>query len=105
MLITAPTSHRVGGEPAYLQKRWISDLSMLVPLHASYNEVVRIVAATEKACVCDVAAEFEKINSSDVSSKYFSFDGIHMLADGNQHTAEILADCLRTATFLRHFVN
>ena len=33
VLVTAPTSHRLGEEPSFLLKRWLEDLSQLVPKH------------------------------------------------------------------------
>ncbi|MEP6593317.1 MAG: hypothetical protein ABJC51_06470, partial [Acidobacteriota bacterium] len=45
VLITAPSGHEPGHEPAYLQARHLRRLATLVPLHRSYVEATRQVAA------------------------------------------------------------
>lgn len=96
VLLTAPTSHQVGREPAYLVPRWLYDLNRLVPLHLEYVEVVREVSREHDVHLVDLHAEFA---SMDVAERdgYFNEDGIHLNDRGNEKIAEILYD-----HFLRH---
>ncbi len=90
VLVTAPSSHARGSEPAYLAGRWISDLSQLVPMHERYVSIVRQVAMEQDAVLCDLALEFEKLGHKEDLEKYFYQDGIHLTAEGNQAAADFL---------------
>ncbi|GEM_PF-718865 len=102
VLVTAPTSHRVGAEPEYLLGRWIEDLNDLVPLHQSYVEVVREVAAERKVALCDLAASFDAMPPESLS-KYLMEDGIHLTTpvegekgpSGSEKVASLLFRCLQ----------
>ncbi len=93
LLITAPTSHAIGREPRYLEKRWIDNLADLVPLHQRYVQIVREVAAQEGAPLCDLAAEFDAIPRQDRDAM-FNADGIHANEDGNKAIAAGILGCL-----------
>ena len=95
ILLTAPTSHRVGHEPAYLQDRFLHDLSQLVPLHQQYNTIVREVAQQEQARLLDLAAAFAAMPDSTVRDEYLMHDGIHWRPAGSQKVADLLYDYLQ----------
>jgi lysophospholipase L1-like esterase len=100
VLLTAPTSHRSGAEPARLGERWLRDRRELVPLHQAYVAMVREVAASERAILCDLAAEFEEVPRGRRGA-YFWDDGIHLLWEGTRKVSEILYECFREAEELR----
>ncbi len=91
--LTAPTSIRAGEEPAYLETRWLRELSDLVPLHRSYAEAVREVAAEEGAVLCDLARRFDELPREEVEAS-FRDDGIHLTEEGSRRVAELLYRCL-----------
>lgn len=100
ILVTAPSDHRPGAEPAQLSPRWIEDLSQLVPLHRRYVEIVREVAAREGALLCDLAARFEVLPDAQ-RSRHFAADGIHLTLAGDRLAASWLRDCFETSAALR----
>jgi lysophospholipase L1-like esterase len=100
VLVTAPTSHRVGAEPAHLSPRWIEDLSRLVPVHQRYVAIVREVAAAERAPLCDLAARFDALTTLERAA-LFAFDGIHLTLAGDQHAARFLFECFQGDPALR----
>jgi hypothetical protein len=100
VLVTAPTSHRPGAEPAQLSPRWIEDLSRLVPLHRRYVEIVREVAASEGAVLCDLAARFDALDAAE-RARDFAADGIHLSLAGDQRAAAWLQDCFEAHASLR----
>lgn len=96
VLLTAPSSHQKGKEPAYLRQRHLKNLSELIPLHQRYVSIVREVAAETGAPLCDLAADFASLPPEEVSRRYFSTDGIHLTKDaggGYDHLAEFLLTC------------
>ncbi len=93
LLVTAPTSHVPGKEPAYLAKRWVYDLRDLVPTHKLYVNAIREVAASTGAHLCDVADYFEKLPAHQREKDYMSNDGIHLTPTGNNLLADLLTDC------------
>ncbi|MBP2680682.1 MAG: acyl-CoA thioesterase, partial [Candidatus Krumholzibacteriota bacterium] len=95
VLMTAPSSHRPGHEPAYLAGRWVARLSDLVPLHRRYVAIVRRVAAEKGVLLCDLAARFDSIASPDARDACFFRDGIHYTGEGNARTARWLFECFR----------
>ncbi len=99
VLITAPTSHVEGEEPEYLRRRWIEDLSELVPLHQSYVRVVREVARDKDVVLCDLAAELDRLPREDLA-RLFKDDGIHFTPEGGVKVGEILHACLATHDLL-----
>lgn len=103
LLITAATSHRRGEEPPELALRWLRDLDDLVPLHASYLAVVRPVAETEDAALCDAAARFAALPRPELEAAFMA-DGIHLTADGDHRLAEVIYDCLEREGWLDRLV-
>ena len=99
MLITAPSSHVVGDEPAYLGERWLRDLGDLVPVHQAYVAAVRTVAASTRAELCDVAAAFDALALTERRALMMA-DGIHLTPAGDARLASMLYDCLDTAGLL-----
>lgn len=103
MLLTAPSSHEVGKEPAYLKRRHLKDLTQLVPLHQRYVQITRDVAKETGTALCDLATEFEKLPREEVSKKYFNSDGIHLTkkaGEGYDVLAGMLFECLKAAQFI-----
>ncbi len=90
VLLTAPSSHRVGREPVYLGERWLEDLSELVPLHRRYAEIVREVARDEGALLVDMLVAFDQFPQEDLAHKYFVEDGIHLTSEGSWELAQKL---------------
>lgn len=82
VLLTAPSSHTAGQEPAYLAERWLPDLGELVPLHGRYAEIVREVAREEDALLVDLLDIFYQYSEDDLKNKYFVEDGIHLTSEG-----------------------
>jgi len=100
LLVTAPTSHQPGAEPAYLEPRWIEDLAELVPLHQRYVEIVREVAQREGAPLCDLAARFEALPPDERSGQFMA-DGIHLTPVGDERAAGWLLECFEASPELR----
>ena len=90
ILLTAPTSHRRGHEPAYLVDGGrLADLEDLVPLHRRYVEAVREVAAEEDALLVDLHREFDRLPRRDLD-RLLVEDGIHQTREGDRKIAEII---------------
>ena len=89
ILLTAPTSHQRGREPAYLAERWVADLEDLVPLHRRYADAVRRVAAEENAPLVDLHREFGQLPQRELD-RFFWEDGIHLTKAGNRRIAELI---------------
>jgi lysophospholipase L1-like esterase len=94
VLITAPTSIREGEEPEYLASRWLRELSELVPLHSSYADAVRAVAADAGAELCDLERRFVELPRPEVEEAFLA-DGIHFTEEGSRRAASLLFDCLQ----------
>ena len=103
LLLTAPTSHQPGQEPAYLANRWLTNLEDLVPLHRRYVQVVREVAAAENATLVDLHREFDQLPRRDLES-LFSRDGIHLRSAGNRKIAELIDRRLDEAGLYRQII-
>jgi lysophospholipase L1-like esterase len=93
ILITAPSSHRKGAEPAYLKRRWLNDLNELVPLHGRYVQVLRDIGSDENVPLIDLFAEFAKMPKAELD-RLFLEDGIHLTNEGNEKIAEFIYACL-----------
>jgi lysophospholipase L1-like esterase len=93
LLLTAPSGHVPGAEPAYMRGRFIARLEDLVPLHRAYVDAVRDVARRERAPLCDVAAEFERIGPARRRA-LFQRDGIHLDGRGAARMARVVYGCL-----------
>ena len=100
VLVTAPSNHRAGAEPAHLAPRWIEDLTRLVPLHRRYVEIARDVAGRERAPLCDLAARFGSLGD-DVRAGLFASDGIHLTLAGDRRAAAFLLECFEGDAELR----
>jgi len=100
VLLTAPSSHRSGREPARLAERWLRDRRELVPLHQSYVAMVRKMAASERAVLCDLNAKFGRIPWQQRRT-YFWYDGIHFSQKGTRKVTEYLHECFRETEELR----
>jgi lysophospholipase L1-like esterase len=92
VVITAPSGHRQGREPAYLARRHLRRLDELVPLHRLYVEATRRAAREGGAVLCDAAAAFEQAGAR--RRRYFHEDGIHLTTAGDQALADLLAGCI-----------
>jgi lysophospholipase L1-like esterase len=100
VLLTAPTSHRPGREPAGVGERWLRDRRELVPLHRAYAAIVRRVAESERAVLCDLAAAFDGV-PEEQRDEHFWDDGIHLSWEGTRKVSELLYDCFRRSEELR----
>lgn len=96
VLLTAPTAHRKGSEPAYLERRWLDELEDLVPLHQQYAQIVREVARETDAVLCDLLAASEELSPEELEP-LFRDDGIHFEPPGDEWVAEHLYACLDDA--------
>ena len=67
VLLTAPAGHESGEQIPALEERWLRDRADLVPLHQSYVEVAREVAAEAGATarLCDLSARVEACPATD----------------------------------------
>lgn len=90
ILITAPSSHRLGEEPTYLQDRFLAKLDQLVPLHRQYTDIVREVARNQGVLLLDLQAEFDALPYNIVHDQYMKPDGIHLQPAGGTAVAESL---------------
>lgn len=88
ILITAPSSHRQGQEPIYLQDRFLKQLDQLVPLHQQYNNIVRAVAKEQNVLLLDLDQEFAALPYETVRDQYMKYDGIHLRPAGGTAIAE-----------------
>ena len=95
VLVTAPSDHEPGHEPEYLKARHLRHLTTLVPLHASYVQATRDVAAATGATLCDAAA---RVNDTGQERRsFFRHDGIHFTAVGDRFMAATVAACVLRA--------
>lgn len=100
ILITAPSAHRLGHEPAYLQDRFLSDLNQLLPLHRQYTDIVRDVAKQEGALLLDLQKQFDEIPYNTLRDDYMKADGIHWKPAGSTAVAEQLYQFFQTHQLL-----
>lgn len=105
VLLTAPSAHQKGNEPAYLGERWLRNLSDLIPLHKKYIAVVRKVAKEKNVILCDLAAEFEKIPIGRRRVELFTSDGIHPSPAGDRLIASYLHRCFVRNNLITPIVN
>lgn len=89
ILLTAPSSHKKGEEPAYLAFRWLNDLDELVPIHRKYVRAVRDVASKEHVALIDLYAEFGRLPQEDLNN-LFTKDGIHLTEAGDRKMADFI---------------
>jgi lysophospholipase L1-like esterase len=106
VLLTPPTSHRKGQEPAYLGLRQIEDLDQLIPLHQRYVSIVREVAEETGAPLCDLERSFAALPEPDLA-RSFDKDGIHLTkgaGEGYDRLAGFLFDCFEREGLLGRLV-
>lgn len=87
ILITAPSSHKIGNEPTSFAQWNLNNLEELVPLHQKYVQAVRKVADDIDVLLIDLALEFSKFSEVDLA-KFFSKDGVHFTEEGSKKVAE-----------------
>ena len=103
ILLTAPTSHQRGHEPATLSERWLTNLDDLVPLHRRYVQAVRDVAVEEDAPLIDLYEELNQLPQHE-RERLFKDDGVHSTPEGYRRIAELIYDhLLRTGLYQRIF--
>lgn len=95
VLVTAPSGHEPGHEPGYLRARHLRRLDTLVPLHRSYVEATRQVAAGTGATLCDAAAQASSAGLD--RGRYFRSDGIHFTEAGDAFMADVVSACIAQA--------
>jgi lysophospholipase L1-like esterase len=93
VLITAPTSHRLGEEPEFLGERWMENLDELVPKHQRYVDAVRGVAAAQDVVLLDLEADFAALPRAKLLELMME-DGIHFTRAGGRRVANLLQRCL-----------
>ena len=104
VLLTAPTSHTEGDEPAYLASRWLNDLSDLVPLHREYVNTVRRVAHDNDVLLLDLFEIFQRLSPDEVKTQFFVADGIHLTSKGSTVVAHLLYRFLETNALIELLV-
>jgi lysophospholipase L1-like esterase len=90
ILITAPSTHRTGHEPAYLQGRFLNNIQQLIPLHNQYTDIVRDVAKQDGVLLLDLQKQMDAIPYTALRDKYMKGDGIHWQPAGGTAVAESL---------------
>ncbi len=95
VLVTAPSGHEPGHEPAYLQARHLRNLGALVPLHQSYVAMTRQVARETGAALCDAAAQAD--DAGPARGDFFRTDGIHFTEAGDEFMAGVVSGCISLA--------
>jgi lysophospholipase L1-like esterase len=95
VLVTAPSGHTAGAEPAYLVARHLRHLQDLIPLHQQYVQATRAVAGATGAMLCDAAAAAD--GAGDARHGLFRHDGIHFTAEGDAFMATLVAGCVDRA--------
>jgi lysophospholipase L1-like esterase len=70
----------------------VADPSALIPLHQSYNEIVREVAESTQSELIDLAQQFDRLEKQSL----FLDDHIHLTLAGRRLVAETLVERLRS---------
>jgi lysophospholipase L1-like esterase len=91
VLVTAPSAHESGQEPAVLTRRWLNDLSQLIPLHEAYVQAVRDVASGEGVPLLDLYRLFRELPAGERVAS-FTADGIHLTDAGSRRVAQYVYD-------------
>jgi lysophospholipase L1-like esterase len=94
VLVTAPSNHVAGQEPAYLKLRHVNRLTDVVPLHLQYVELTRQAASSTGAVLCDAFKSFQSLPDRQA---LFRADGIHFTDAGDAALGGIVGDCVRSA--------
>jgi lysophospholipase L1-like esterase len=98
VLVTAPSNHVAGHEPAHLLRRHVRSLAEVIPLHKQYVQLTRDAATASGAVLCDAVTAFEALPSPH--DQYFQRDGIHFTPAGDRQLATIVSGCV--ARVLQH---
>ncbi|WP_419189748.1 SGNH/GDSL hydrolase family protein [Stieleria marina] len=88
--LTAPHAFDLGIPPYLVQSGEITDEASLIPLHQSYNEVVRKVAKESSVPLIDLAVEMQTMDKQ----KLFIEDHIHLSESGRVHVARRIKEVL-----------
>jgi lysophospholipase L1-like esterase len=94
VLVTAPSNHVAGHEPAYLAQRHVNRLADLVPLHQRYVALTRQAAGATGAVLCDAFDAFEGLPDKD---GLFRADGIHFTDRGDAVLGQLVSACIARA--------
>ena len=92
VLFTAPSNHKRGNEPGYLEKRHLVSSSDLIDLHQAYVRVTREVAEAEGADLCDLEERLLAWSEEERNAR-FRADGIHFAAETEEFLAAEIVDC------------
>jgi lysophospholipase L1-like esterase len=95
VLVTAPSNHVAGREPAYLLRRHVRNLADVIPLHQQYVQLTREAARASGAVLCDAATEFDALPAPH--GRYFQGDGIHFTTAGDHQLGAIVSRCIAAA--------
>ena len=95
VLVTAPSNHVSGHEPAYLLRRHVRALADVVPLHNQYVQATRDAAKASGSVLCDAVAAFEALPLP--REQYFQKDGIHFTPAGDRQLAGVVSGCIALA--------
>ncbi|MCC9642467.1 GDSL-type esterase/lipase family protein [Rhodopirellula sp. JC740] len=94
--ITAPHAFDLGIPPYLVKSGEISDQRSLIPMHRSYNQVVREVAQTKEATLIDLAGEMDRMNKQEL----FIDDHIHLSRTGKFYLTKRIIETLETNNIL-----
>ncbi|MCO8120374.1 GDSL-type esterase/lipase family protein [Stieleria sp. TO1_6] len=87
VFLTAPHAMDLSIPEYLLTSGEVADASQLIPLHQSYNAVVREVAAETDSGLIDLAAQIDQVDKLPL----FIDDHIHLTLAGRQYVAEQIA--------------
>jgi lysophospholipase L1-like esterase len=94
VFLTAPSTHRRLGVPRYLVERGFArDEAAVLSLHEDYNEIVRETARLRDATLLDLAADFDRLSSSELEALFLT-DGIHLSTRGAAVVSHLVANAV-----------
>lgn len=100
VILTAPSSHVKGHEPAHLWERHMQHLEQLVPMHEHYVALARKAAQDNGATLVDLYPYFRQLPADTLQHQYFQNDGIHLQEAGDTLLAQKVLDTMVTAGLL-----
>lgn len=89
---TAPHAFDHGIPPYLVQSGEVADASSLIPLHQSYNQIVREVANARGAPLVDLAREMDEMNKQEL----FLDDHIHLSRGGRFYVTRRILEMLKS---------
>ncbi len=89
--ITAPHAMNLGIPPYLYSSGEISDPNRLVPLHESYNQIVRQVVQDHSATLVDLASRMDTMDKSSL----FIEDHVHLSQEGKLFLVQCIAERLK----------